>query len=180
MELAARSTLALGLASAGSLLFAGNTNNNSISVLRISSGCSLKVLKQVTVPGSPAGMKATPNGQFLVAAYIGQVDSFKIDSKTGDLTELGPFSPKGTASGVDISCDGSTAYFGDTATNTQVEVFSVGSSGELKELNNFTNKNGESSNNVMLSRRWHAPLCEQHDVERDHDPLGGIQRSTNL
>ncbi len=143
--------LGIGLATAGSLLFAGNTNNNSISVLTISSGCSLKVLKQITVPGSPAGMKATPNGQFLIAAYIGQIDSFKIDSKTGDLTELGPFNPKGTASGVDISCDGTTAYFGDTATNTQVEVFSVGSSGELKELNNFTNKNGESSNNVMLS-----------------------------
>ena len=143
--------LGIGLASAGSLLFAGNTNNNSISALRISSSCSLKVLKQVTVPGSPAGMKVTPNGQFLIAAYIGQVDSFKIDSSTGDLTELGPFTPKGTAAGVDISCDGTTAYFGDTATNTQVEVFSISTSGELKELNNFTNKNGESSNNVILS-----------------------------
>ena len=143
--------LGIGLASTGSLLFAGNSNNNSISVLRINSGCSLKVLKQVTVPGSPAGMKATPNGDFLIAAYIGQVDSFKIDAKTGDLTELGPFTPKGTAAGVDIGCDGTTAYFGDTATHTQVEVFSIGSTGELKELNNFTNKNGESSNNVMLS-----------------------------
>ncbi len=52
---------------------------------------------------------------------------------------------------MDIGCDGTTAYFGDTATHTQVEVFSIGSTGELKELNNFTNKNGESSNNVMLS-----------------------------
>jgi 6-phosphogluconolactonase (cycloisomerase 2 family) len=143
--------LGIGLASAGSLLFAGNTNNNSISVLKISSSCSLKVLKQVTVPGSPAGMKATPNGQFLIVAYIGQVDSFKIDASTGALTELGPFPPKGTASGVDISCDGTTAYFGDTATHTQVEVFGISTSGELKELNNFTNQNGESSNNVILS-----------------------------
>lgn len=143
--------LGIGLATAGSLLFAGNTNNNSISVLRISSSCSLKVLKQVTVPGSPAGMKATLNGQLLIVAYVGQVDSFKIDSSTGDLTELGPFTPKGTAAGVDISCDGTTAYFGDTATDTQVEVFSISTSGELKELNNFTNKNGESSNNVILS-----------------------------
>ena len=143
--------LGIGLASAGSLLFAGNTNNNSISVLKISSSCSLRVLKQVTVPGSPAGMKVTPNGQYLIAAYIGQVDSFKIDSSTGELTELGPFTPKGTAAGVDISCDSTTAYFGDTATNTQVEVFSISSSGELKELNNFTNKNGQSSNNVILS-----------------------------
>lgn len=143
--------LGIGLASAGSLLFAGNTNNNSISVLKIGSSCSLKVLKQVTVPGSPAGMKATPNGQFLLVAYLGQVDSFKIDGSTGDLAELGPFSPKGTAAGVEINCEGTTAYFGDTATNTQVEAFSISSSGELKELNNFTNKNGSSSNNVMLS-----------------------------
>jgi 6-phosphogluconolactonase (cycloisomerase 2 family) len=143
--------LGVGLAAGGSLLFAGNTNNNSISVLRISSNCALKVLKQVTVPGSPAGMKVTPDGAFLITAYIGQVDSFKIDASTGDLTELGPFNPKGSAAGVDISCDGATAYFGDAASNTQVEVFSISSTGELKELNNFTNKNGESSNNVMLS-----------------------------
>src|SRR3984885_56541 len=52
----------VGLAAGGSLLFAGNTNNNSISVLRISSNCSLKLLKMGNVPGSPAGMKVTPGG----------------------------------------------------------------------------------------------------------------------
>jgi 6-phosphogluconolactonase (cycloisomerase 2 family) len=141
----------VGLASGNHVLFAGNTNNNSISVLKINSNCSLKLLKMVTVPASPAGMKVTPDGNFLIAAYIGQVDSFKIDSTTGDLTELGPFNTKGSAAGVDVSCDGTTAYFGDAASNTQVEVFSISSSGELAELNNFTNKNGDSSNNVMLS-----------------------------
>ncbi len=141
----------VGLASGNRVLFAGNTNNNSISVLKINSNCSLKLLKMVTVPASPAGMKVTPDGNFLIAAYIGQVDSFKIDSTTGELTELGPFNTKGSAAGVEVSCDGTTAYFGDAASNTQVEVFSISSSGELTELNNFTNKNGESSNNVMLS-----------------------------
>jgi 6-phosphogluconolactonase (cycloisomerase 2 family) len=141
----------VGLAAGGSLLFAGNTNNNSISVLRISSTCSLKLVKMVPVPGSPAGMKVTPGGTYLIAAYLGQVDSFKIDFTTGDLTELGPFTPQGSAAGVDISCDGKTAYFGDAASNTQVEVFSISSTGELKELNNFTNKNGVSSNNIILS-----------------------------
>ena len=141
----------IGLASGGHVLFAGNTNDNSISVLKIDNNCSLKLLKMVTVPASPAGMKVTPDGNFLIAAYIGQVDSFKIDPTTGGLTELGPFTTKGSAAGVDVSCDGTTAYFGDAASNTQVEVFSINSSGELKELNNFTNKNGESSNNIMLS-----------------------------
>jgi len=141
----------VGLASGNHVLFAGNTNNNSISVLKINSNCSLKLLKMVTVPASPAGMKVTPDGNFLIAAYIGQVDSFKIDSTTGELTELGPFNTKGSAAGVEVSCDGTTAYFGDASSNTQVEVFSISSSGELTELNNFTNKNGDSSNNVMLS-----------------------------
>jgi hypothetical protein len=48
-----------------------------------------------TVPGSPSGMKVTSNGDYLIAAYIGQVDSFKIDPITGDLTELGPFKTQG-------------------------------------------------------------------------------------
>ena len=133
------------------LLFAGNTNNNSISILRISASCSLKDMTKKSVSGSPAGMKVTPDGKYLIAAYIGQVDSFTIDYTTGDLTELGPFSPQGAAAGVEISCDSSTAYFGDAANNTQVEAFSISPAGELKELNNFKNSNGQSSNNVMLS-----------------------------
>ena len=141
----------VGLAAGGRYLFAGNTNNNSISVLSFSNNCSLKLVKTFTVPGSPAGMKVTPNGAFLIAAYIGQVDSFKIDPATGDLTELGPFATKGTAAGVEVTCDSSAAYFGDAASNTQVEAFSISSSGELKEMSNFTNKNGVSSNNIILS-----------------------------
>jgi hypothetical protein len=141
----------VGLAAGGHLLFAGNTKNSSISILRINPSCSLTLLKMSTVAGTPAGMKVTPNGEFLITAYNGDVDSFKVDTTTGDLTELGPFKPQGSAAGVEISCDGTTAYFGDAAANTQVEVFSISSSGELKELSNFTNKNGDSSNNVMLS-----------------------------
>jgi 6-phosphogluconolactonase (cycloisomerase 2 family) len=141
----------VGLAAGGSLLFAGNTDNNSISVLRISSQCSLTLLTKVAVPGSPAGMKVTPDKQFLIVAYIGQVDSFSIDFATGHLKELGPFTPQGSAAGVEISCDSSKAYFGDAAANTQVEVFTIDSAGGLKEHQNFTNNNGESSNNVLLS-----------------------------
>jgi len=141
----------IGLAAGNHFLFAGNTSSNAISVLRIGSTCSLQALKNVIVPGSPAGMKVTPNGNYLIAAYIGQVDSFKIDPTTGDLTELGPFNPHGSAAGVEISCDGTTAYFGDAATNTQVEAFSISSGGALKEFDNFTNSNGQGSYNVLLS-----------------------------
>ncbi len=142
----------IGLATGkGRLLFAGNTNNNSISVLKINSNCSLKAMTKLGVAGSPAGMKVTPDGKYLIAAYIGSVDSFAIDYSTGNLTELGPFTPKGAAAGVEISCDGSTVYFGDEANSTQVESFSISAGGELKELTNFTNQNGRGSNNVMLS-----------------------------
>jgi 6-phosphogluconolactonase (cycloisomerase 2 family) len=133
------------------LLFAGNTNYNSISVLRIAANCSLKVLTKVSASGSPAGMKVTPDGKYLIAAYDGKVDSFSIDYRTGDLSELGPFDANGTAAGVDISCDGTTAYFGDAATHTEVEAFSISSTGVLKEVSDFTNSNGQGSYNVMLS-----------------------------
>ncbi len=142
----------VGLAVGGNrVLLAGNTNNNSISILRINASCSLKYMTKKSVPGSPAGIKVTPDGKYLIAAYIGQVDSFTIDYTTGDLTEVGPFHPAGAAAGVEISCDSATAYFGDAANNTQVEAFSISSTGTLKELNNFKNSNGQSSNNVMLS-----------------------------
>jgi 6-phosphogluconolactonase (cycloisomerase 2 family) len=133
------------------LLFAGNTSSNSISVMQISATCKLTLLQQVSVHGSPAGMKVTPDGKYLLLGYIGQVDSFAIDYSTGKLTELGPFNAQGSAAGVEISCDGSVAFFGDAASHTQVEVFSIDSSGSLKETDNFTNNNGQSSNNVLLS-----------------------------
>jgi len=142
----------IGLAvGANRLLFAGNTNTNSISVMRVGSTCSLTLLQKIAVTGSPAGMKVTPDGKFLIVAYIGQVDSFAIDYTTGKLTELGPFNTRGSAAGVEISCDGSTAFFGDAANNTQVEVFNIISTGGLNETDNFTNKNGQSSNNLLLS-----------------------------
>ncbi len=144
--------LGIGLTVGNSqLLFAGNTNTNSISVMQINRSCGLKTVQKMTVMGSPAGMKVTPDGKYLIVAYIGQVDSFAINYSTGELTELGPFQTQGSAAGVEINCDSTVAYFGDTASNTQVEAFSINASGGLKEIDNFTNTNGQSSNNVMLS-----------------------------
>jgi 6-phosphogluconolactonase (cycloisomerase 2 family) len=146
--------LGVGLAVGGNqLLFAGNSGVDSISVLKISSECSLTAGKTYSVPGSPDGMQVTPNGKYLIAAYVGPVDSFQIDYSTGELTELGPFKPQSYPAGVEISCDSSTVYFGDAATYTeQVEVFSIGTSGELTELNNYSDNHGQNSNNVLLGR----------------------------
>jgi hypothetical protein len=53
---------------------------------------------------------------------------------------------------VDISCDSSTAYFGDsTSTGMEVEPFSIGSTGLLAPLPTFTNSSGNNSSNVLLS-----------------------------
>jgi 6-phosphogluconolactonase (cycloisomerase 2 family) len=52
---------------------------------------------------------------------------------------------------VDISCDGSTAYFGDAGTNMQIEVYKIGVSGKLTEINNYTDTNGQDSDNILLS-----------------------------
>ena len=87
------------------VLVRGKHQHNSISVMRINANCSLSALRMFTVPGSPSGMKITSNGDYLIAAYIGQVDSFKIDPITGDLTELGPFKTQGAAAGVEITCE---------------------------------------------------------------------------
>jgi 6-phosphogluconolactonase (cycloisomerase 2 family) len=141
----------IGLAVADNkLLFAGNTVSNNISVFVIKSGCVLHLGNTYNVPGSPDGMKVTPNGKFLIEANLGNPDSWQINSN-GTLTELGPFSSHGTTVGVDISCDGTTAYFGDAGTDTEVEVYSISATGQLAELNDYTNTNGLNSNNVMLS-----------------------------
>jgi 6-phosphogluconolactonase (cycloisomerase 2 family) len=143
----------IGLAAADNkFLYAGNTAFGTVSALRISSTCALKLIKTFPTAGTPDGMKVTPNGKFLLIAYIGDVDSFQINTSTGMLAELGPFVPQGPASGVEISCDSTTAYFGDAIiSGQQVEAFSISSSGQLAELNNFTNSNGSDSNGVELS-----------------------------
>src|SRR5580704_6501817 len=142
----------IGLAVADNkLLFAGNTVSNNISVFGIRPNCALELGNTYATPGSPDGMKVTPNGSFLIEANIGSPDSWQIDYSNGTLTELGPFSAQGAPVGVDISCDGTTAYFGDAGTNTEVEVYSISSTGQLAEINNYSNTNGQNSNNVLLS-----------------------------
>jgi 6-phosphogluconolactonase len=141
----------IGLAVADNkLLIAGNTVSNNLSVFIIKSTCALKLGNTYSTPGSPDGMKVTPNGKFLLEANLGSPDSWQINSN-GTLTELGPFSAQGTSAGVDISCDGTTAYFGDAGSDTEVEVYSISPTGALTEINNYSNSNGLNSNNVMLS-----------------------------
>jgi 6-phosphogluconolactonase (cycloisomerase 2 family) len=133
-------------------LFAGNSKDNSISVLSIAATCSLKGSSSVNLSFSPVDIKATPNGKYLIASYMGPIDSFSIDASKGTLTELGPFSSSGSAAGLDITCDGATVFFGDAATHTEVEAYRIESDGKLNELGNFTNGKGSNSNNVLLSK----------------------------
>jgi len=143
--------LAVSDTSGQPLLFAGNPLSNTITAFVIKPNCALKKQKTFNVASSPIGMKATPNGKYLLAAYLGRVDSFRIKNTSGSLVELGPFSANGATAGVEISCDSTTAYFGDASSEIEVEVYSISSAGKLTEINNFTNTNGINSNNVLLS-----------------------------
>ncbi len=136
----------------GKLLFAGNSKFNSISVLKIGADCSLTSSGSVSLSYSPVDLKATPNGKYLISTYMGPVDSFSIDYSKAQLTELGPFSSSGSAAGVDITCDGTTAFFGDAAAHTEVQTYRIETNGSLKKLGKFTNKNGSNSNNVLIGK----------------------------
>ena|SRR5579872_252265 len=134
------------------ILFAGNTVSNTLSVLGITASCELRLGPTYSgLSGSPDGMKVTPNGKFLITAGLGFPNSFLIDLSNGHLTQLGPYPAHGTTAGVDISCDGTTAYFGDAGIGTEVEVYSIDGGGHLTEINDYTDNNGQNSNNVMLS-----------------------------
>lgn len=135
----------------GKLLFAANSESNSISVMQISSNCGLNRAATVTLSYSPVALKVTPNGNYLIASYMGPVDSFHVDYTDSTIAEIGPFQSKGAPTGIDIRCDSSKVFFGDANTKTQVEVFSIHSNGQLSEVSDFTDPNGSYSNNVLLS-----------------------------
>lgn len=135
----------------GELLFAANSRFYTISVMTISSDCALSLASTIDLSYAPVALKATPNGNYLIASYLVDVDSFSIDYQAGTLTEIGPFPAQGHPAGVDIGCDSSMVFFGDANANTQVEVFAINSSGQLSEVDNFTDPYGSNSNNVLLS-----------------------------
>jgi len=143
--------LAVSYTSGKAFLFAGNPQSNTITSFQINANCSLKLHKTYNVAGLPIGLKATSNGKYLITAYLGPVDSFAI-SATGGLKELGTVNAQGAAAGVEISCDSSTVYFGDAASDMEVDVFSLDSHGKLTELNHFTGSQAKNSNNVLLSK----------------------------
>ena len=133
------------------LLFAANPESDSISVMKISSDCGLSLVGTVSLSYAPLALKVTPNGSYLIASYLGPVDSFSINYKAGTITELGPFPSKGAPAGIDIRCDSAMVFFGDANATTEVEVFAIHSDGQLSEVSNFTHPSGSNSNNVLLS-----------------------------
>jgi len=135
----------------GKLLFAANSESDSISVMKISSTCGLSLVGTVGLSYAPVALKVTPNGDYLIASYLGPVDSFRINYNTNSITELGPFQSQGATAGIDIRCDGTRAFFGDASASTEVEVFAINSDGQLSEVSKFTDPNGSNSNNVLLS-----------------------------
>jgi hypothetical protein len=141
--------LAVSYTSGQPLLFAGNLTSSTITSFMISSNCTLHAPQTFTVAGPPLALKATPNGKYLIVSYLSGVGSFQIASGGGLVELTPPITANGTGQGIDISCDGATAYFG-TASN-QVVASNISATGKLRMINGFVGAAPSDLDNVLLS-----------------------------
>jgi len=154
----------VGLADAGKYLVAGFSGNFTLTIAptigtySVGSGCVLKYVGSIPGAGlnggSPDGIKATPNGKYVVAAYSdGSVGSYSIGAG-GKLKLIGQeLTTTGiAASGVDITKDGKWAIFGDASGAPSVDIAPISANGALgPTVNYFYVLPGANSNNVLLS-----------------------------
>jgi 6-phosphogluconolactonase (cycloisomerase 2 family) len=154
--------ISLAASPGGQFLFAGLASNNTVAIFNIGADGSLSPAGSAAVPAQPAGMKVSPNGQYLAVglpAYVnaGGVAMFSIGAN-GALTMVNGMpsmdSGAGFLAGVDINC-GSTFLTGGEMTpgSTIVDVFSIGSAGALSRIQGspFSPGVGTNSNVALLS-----------------------------
>jgi hypothetical protein len=141
--------LAVSYTSGQPLLFAGDLTSSTITSFLIGANCTLHAPQIFTVAGPPLGLKATPNGKYLIVSYLGGVGSFQIASGGGLVELTPPITANGTGQGIDISCDGTTAYFGTV--RNQVMVSNISSAGKLRLINEFVGAAPSDLDNVLLS-----------------------------
>jgi hypothetical protein len=120
--------------------------SGTLNSLRINLDCSLTELTIIsTFPyASPAGMKVTPNGKYLLVT-TGTIQSYQIDYDTGSLSEIGSFGAYQAAS-LEISCDSSTVYVGSGGA---IEILSIDSNGAIGDLGVFYPH--QSANNFLIN-----------------------------
>jgi 6-phosphogluconolactonase (cycloisomerase 2 family) len=150
----------IGLAMDSQYLYASFSDVNTIGTFQVQPGCSLTFVNDISVAGLQAGSVTAMaiNGNNLVVTYgDGSIESFNISSGTpvpnGDeqnstayLRTQGATYPNG----IDITQDGHYVIFGDTSTDSVVEISDI-SSGKLSTTVSYTLGHTINSTNVMLS-----------------------------
>jgi 6-phosphogluconolactonase len=155
--------ISLAASADGQFLFAGVASNLTVVTFGIGTDGSLTPLSSVASPASPAGMKASTDGNYLAVGLpnygiFGAVAMFSVGSN-GALTLVNgvPFAnsgPAGNLSGIDIDCAGGHMFGSDTiAGPATVDVFSIGSGGLLSAIQGspFSAAAGANSNVAVLS-----------------------------
>ncbi|MGA7216993.1 MAG: beta-propeller fold lactonase family protein [Candidatus Sulfotelmatobacter sp.] len=150
----------IGLAVNSQYLYASFTDSSTIGTFQVQSGCGLSFVNDASVLGLQGGVISgmAIHGDILVATYNdGSIESFNISSgvpvSNGDKQNSSAYvSSQGATypNGIDITEDGHFAIFGDTASQTVVEVSDI-SSGLLTKTIAYTLAPTRNSSNVMLS-----------------------------
>jgi len=150
----------LGLVMNPQYLYASFTDVNTIGTFQVQPGCSLTFVNDVSVGGLQGGFITSMaiNGSTLVATYgDGSIESFNISSGTpvsnGDKQNSTAYlSSQGATypNGIDITKDGHYVIFGDTSTDSVVEISDI-SGGKLSPTVSYTTGHTINSSNVMLS-----------------------------
>jgi 6-phosphogluconolactonase (cycloisomerase 2 family) len=150
----------IGLAINNQYLYANFTGSNTIGTFRLSAGCDLAFVNDVSASGLASGMinGMAIHSNMLIATYTdGTIESFDISAGTpishGDKqysTATLNSQDATYPNSIDITSDGHYAIFGDTSTSMVVEVSDI-SSGKLTPTIVHTSKMSISSSDVMLS-----------------------------
>jgi len=145
----------------GQFLFAGVAATNTVLTFSIGADGSLSKVASAAVPAAPAGMKASPDGQYLAVGLPadggGAVAMFFI-AANGSLSMVNgmPFfdSGAGNLAGVDINCATTRLFGGETINGTTiVDAFNIASGGVLSRVQGspFSPGVGTNSSVALLS-----------------------------
>ena len=143
----------------GNCLFASNTVSNDVSAFTIDTSTGALTL----VPGSPFPMVGfgdglgiavapTPNGMFLMAANGGSVTVYSVASGCALTAIAGnPFPTLSTSNGIKVSANGSFLAVAETFPSSQIEMFTIASSGSLTSVGGFPGGGGGALTGVDIN-----------------------------
>jgi 6-phosphogluconolactonase (cycloisomerase 2 family) len=145
------------------------SSNGQVQTFSIAANGALALAATTASCCTPnAGMKISPNGQFLAIANQSSVSTFTIDTNTGALTPVlgSPFPKTGTGlvTGLDFnSCSNNHLYGGEaTGTPTLADAWSVDAAGVLSPIAGTPFQSNGNNSNIVLSTPNNAFLLESN------------------